>query len=176
MNQAPLGRHYLDTAVATFESQKRLAEQAMAQLEPADFHKTLDPEMNSVAVIVQHLAGNMNSRWRDFLTSDGEKPDRRRDEEFVDGSADAEALMRFWEAGWATLFAALRDLTPQDLLRTVTIRGRAHSVLEAIERQMSHYAQHVGQIVFLAKHLKSADWQTLSIPRGKSKAFTDDRV
>lgn len=146
----------------------------MAQLEPADFHKALDPEMNSVTVIVQHLSGNMNSRWRDFLTSDGEKSDRRRDEEFVDGPADIGALMHIWEAGWATLFAALSDLTPQDLLRTVTIRGQAHSVLEAIERQMSHYAQHVGQLVFLAKRLESADWQMLSIPRGKSKAFTDD--
>ena len=107
MTQSPLGRHYLDTVVVVFESQKRLAEQAMAQLEPADFHKALDPEMNSVAVIVQHLSGNMNSRWRDSLMSDGEKPNRRRGEEFVDGPADIGALIHIWEAGWATLFAAL---------------------------------------------------------------------
>lgn len=166
-----LGQHYLETVVATFASQKRLAEGALAQLEPADFQRQLDPESNAVAVIVKHLSGNMQSRWRDFLTSDGEKPERDRDAEFVSDAATPAEVMAVWEAGWAELLATLDMLTPQDLLRTVTIRGEKHSVLEAVERQMAHYAQHVGQMVLLAKHFRGADWQTLSIARGASQAF-----
>ncbi len=168
-----LEQHYLETAAATFRGQKRLAEKALAQLEPADFHRQLDPEGNSVAVIVKHLSGNMRSRWRDFLTSDGEKPDRQRDEEFVDDLGPAE-LMQVWEAGWAALFTTLHELTPEHLLQTVRIRGQKHTVLEALSRQTAHYAQHVGQIVLLAKHLKGADWQTLSIARGESRGFVPD--
>ena len=169
-----LGRHYLKTAAATLLKQKRLAEQALAQLEPADFHRVLDGNGNSVAVIVKHLAGNMRSRWRDFLTSDGEKPDRHRDDEFVDDAATPAEVMAAWEAGWAVLAATLNDLTPRDLLRTVTIRGQDHGVLEAVERQTAHYAQHVGQIVLLAKHFRGVDWQTLSIARGESRTYVPD--
>ena len=175
MSQNPLGRHYLETVSATFKSQKLLAEQALTQLESADFHRVLDPEGNSVAVIVKHLSGNMRSRWCDFLTSDGEKPDRHRDKEFIDDAAPPAEVMQVWEAGWAELFAALDALTPQDLTRTVTIRGAKHSVLEAVERQTAHYAQHVGQIVLLAKHFKGADWHTLSIAKGQSQAFNAAR-
>ena len=143
----------------------------MARLEPADYHAVLDPEMNSAAVIVKHLAGNMRSRWRDFLTSDGEKADRHRDDEFVDTLETVEEMMQAWETGWQTLFDALDALTPDDLLTTITIRGRELTVVQAIERQLAHYANHVGQIVFLAKHLRSEDWQMLSVARGKSDEF-----
>ena len=168
-----LAEHYLETVRAALEAQKQRAEEALARLEPADYHTTLDPEMNSAAVIVKHMAGNMRSRWRDFLTSDGEKADRHRDDEFVDTLETVEEIMQAWETGWQTLFGALDALTPNDLLKTVTIRGRELTVLQAIERQLAHYANHVGQIVFLAKHLRSEDWQMLSVARGKSDEFNE---
>lgn len=148
-----------------FAGQKRQAEGAMAQLDPADFHRSPDPDSNSIAVIVRHLAGNMRSRWTDPLTTDGEKPDRHRDLEFVDDDASREAILARWEEGWGVLFAALDDLLPARLLTPVRIRGEEHTVFEALLRQASHYAEHVGQIVYLAKHLKGDDWSTLSIPR-----------
>ncbi|UCH24320.1 MAG: DUF1572 family protein [Trueperaceae bacterium] len=163
--------HYLETVMGIFARQKRLAERALAQLEPADYHRTLDPESNSLAIIIKHMAGNMRSRWRDFLTSDGEKPDRNRDGEFVDDVASAEALTALWEEGWEQVFGAVGALTPDDLLKTVTIRGKPHSVVEAIERQVDHYGQHVGQIIMLTKHFRGESWQTLSIPRGQSETF-----
>jgi len=151
---------------------KRMGEGAMSQLRDEDFFVTLDAESNSVAILVKHLAGNMRSRFTDFLTSDGEKPERFRDQEFeltpATGRAD---IMKWWEEGWACVFAALDPLKPEDVMRTVTIREEPHTVLQAINRQIAHYVAHIGQIVFLAKHLRSSEWKTLSIPRGKSEEF-----
>ena len=167
-----LGRHYLADALKVFRTYKRSAERAMEQLSDEELFVAIDAEANSVAVIVKHLAGNMRSRWTDFLTTDGEKPDRDRDSEFViDGQTSRDDVMRWWEDGWRVVFDAVEPLRPEDLLRSVAIRGEPHTVVEAINRQLSHYAQHVGQIIFLAKHLKSSDWQTLSIARGQSGKF-----
>ena len=163
--------HWLGDARLEFRRMKRQAEKALAQVSDQDFFRALDPESNSLAVIVKHLAGNLRSRWTDFLTSDGEKPDRNRDTEFELGPADTrEALMARWEAGWKLLADALA-LSPQDAERTVLIRGEPHIVVQAVNRQLTHYAAHVGQIVFLAKHLSGPRWQTLSVPRGQSVAF-----
>ena len=164
--------HYLEEAERQFRGHKRMAEGAMTQLRDQDFFVTLDPESNSVAILVKHLAGNMRSRFTDFLTSDGEKPDRFRDREFELSPATTRAdVMKWWEEGWACVFAAIESLKPEDVMRTVTVRGQPHTVLQAVNRQIAHYAQHTGQIVFLAKHLRSNDWKTLSIPRGKSEEF-----
>lgn len=160
-----LARHCLAASLETFRAQKSLAERAMAQLSDEEFFRALDPLSNPVAVIVKHMAGNLRSRWRDFLTSDGEKPDRDRDGEFEPGDASREALMRAWEAGWQTLFDTLAALRPEDLLAQVTIRGQPHTVLEAMTRALAHAAQHSGQIVQLAKHWRGEAWETLSIPR-----------
>ena len=131
----------------------------------------LDGETNSIAVTMKHLAGNMRSRWQDFLSSDGEKPDRNRDSEFEDPPASREELLAMWEKGWQYVFTALEPLTEQDMQRTVHIRGEAHSVMQAINRQITHYAYHCGQIVFLAKHFNSSGWKPLTVPRGQSKEF-----
>jgi hypothetical protein len=164
--------HYLDEARRQMRGHKRMGEAAMAQLRDEGFLVTLDPESNSVAILVKHLAGNMRSRFTDFLTTDGEKPDRFRDREFELTPATTRAdVMKWWEEGWACVFAAIEPLRPEDVMRTVTIRGEPHSVLQAINRQIAHYAQHIGQIVFLAKHLRSSGWRTLSIPRGKSEEY-----
>ena len=173
MEASNLGRHYLEVVTKTFADQKRLAEGALLQLEAEQVHWRPDPESNSIAVIVKHMSGNMVSRWTELLTSDGEKESRDRDAEFVADGASIDTLMAAWEAGWARLFAALEGLSPGDLLKTVTIRGEAHTVLEALERQVSHYGYHVGQIVYLAKLLKASDWRTLSIPKGQSKTYRD---
>ncbi|MGD0570972.1 MAG: DUF1572 family protein [Candidatus Sulfotelmatobacter sp.] len=167
-----LASHYLDEARRQFRGHKRMGERAMEQLRDEDFFVTLDPESNSVAVLVKHLAGNMRSRFTDFLTSDGEKPDRFRDREFeVTASTTRADVMRWWDEGWSCVFAAVESLTPEDVMRTVTIRGEPHTALQAVNRQIAHYAQHIGQIVFLAKHLRSSDWKTLSIPRGESESY-----
>jgi hypothetical protein len=166
-----LAEHYLQDAVRVFRGQKRLADGAAAQVSDEEFFRAIDAESNSIALIMKHMAGNMRSRWTDFLTSDGEKPDRHRDSEFVVEGEDRAAIMERWEAGWRTLFDALESLKPEDIDRAVTIRGEPHTVVEAVNRQLSHYGQHTGQIVFLAKHLKSSDWKTLSIARGKSQDF-----
>jgi hypothetical protein len=167
-----LAAHYLTDTIDEYRKLKRLGERAMAQLKDEHFFVALDAESNSIAVIVKHLAGNMRSRWVDFLTSDGEKPDRHRDQEFViDEHTTRAQVMQWWEQGWQYVFAALEPLTPADLLRTVMIRSEAHTVLQAINRQLTHYAQHTGQIVFLAKHLQASDWQSLSVPRGQSEQF-----
>ena len=144
----------------------------MEQLEDADFFVALDPEANSIAILVKHMTGNMRSRFTDFLTSDGEKPDRDRDEEFSNPPATREALLEIWEAGWQRLLGTLESLSDADLGRTVTIRGEAHSVMQAINRQVAHYSYHCGQIVFLAKHFCADRWQVLSVPRVKSIEFT----
>lgn len=163
---------YLAEALAVLRQYKKMAEGAMAQVSDEQLTTVLDPEMNSIALIVKHMAGNMRSRWTNFLTSDGEKPDRNRDSEFIDAPATREELMRVWEDGWARVFSALEPLTDEDLSRTVMIRSEPHSVMQAINRQIAHYASHIGQIVFLAKHLQHPNWKTLSIPRGKSTEFT----
>jgi Protein of unknown function (DUF1572) len=171
-----VSKHYLDEGRRQMRGHKRMGEGAMAQLREEDFFVTLDPESNSVAVLVKHLAGNMRSRFTGFLTSDGEKPDRFRDREFELTAATTRAeVMKWWEEGWSCVFAAIEGLNPEDAMRTVTIRGEPHTVLQAINRQIAHYAQHIGQIVFLAKHLRSSEWKTLSIPRGKSEDYKTAR-
>jgi len=162
---------YLDESRAIFQQYKKLAEGAMRQVTDDQLLTTLDPESNSIAIIVKHLAGNMKSRWTDFLTSDGEKPTRNRDGEFVEAPASREALMALWDDGWQCVFTALAPLTDADLGKTVMIRGEPHSVMQAINRQVAHYSSHIGQIIFLAKHLQSANWQSLSIPRNQSATF-----
>jgi hypothetical protein len=169
--------HYLEEARRQLRGHKRMGEGAMNQLRDDDFFVTLDPEANSVAILVKHVAGNMRSRFTDFLTSDGEKPDRFRDREFELGPSTTRAdVMKWWEAGWACVFSAIDPLKPEDVMRTVAIRGEPHTVLQAINRQIAHYAQHIGQIVFLAKHLRSTEWKTLSIPRGKSEEFNQKKA
>ena len=164
--------HYLEEARRQMRGHKRMGEAAMAQLKDEEVFVTLDPEGNSVAILVKHLAGNMRSRFTDFLTSDGEKPDRFRDREFELTPATTRAdVMKWWEDGWQCVFGAIDALKPEDVMRTVPIRGEPHTVLQAINRQIAHYAQHIGQIVFLVKHLRSSQWKTLSIPRGKSEEF-----
>ena len=162
---------YLEDSLTLFRYYKNLAERAMAQVTDEQLLSVLDPEMNSIAVIVKHMAGNMRSRWTDFLTSDGEKPGRDRDAEFVDPPARREGLLALWEEGWECVFSALEPLSEQDMQRTVIIRGEAHSVMQAINRQVAHYSYHCGQIVLLAKHFKHNEWLSLSIPRQRSADF-----
>ncbi len=167
-----LASHYLDEVRRQFRGHKRMGEAAMAQLEDKDFSVALDPESNSVAALVKHIAGNARSRFTDFLTSDGEKPDRFRDREFeVSAKTRREEVLGWWEQAWSHLFSALDSLKPEDVQRTVTIRTEPHTVMQALNRALAHYAQHIGQIVFLAKHLRSSEWRTLSIPRGKSEDY-----
>ena len=162
---------YWMDSLGVFRYYKKLAERAMEQLTDEQLTAVLDPESNSIAVIVKHMAGNMRSRFTDFLTSDGEKPDRRRDLEFEDPPVTRASLMALWEAGWACVFASLEPLGEADLARTVTIRGEAHSVMQAVNRQMAHYSYHCGQIVLLAKHLIHEGWKPLTVGRGQSEEF-----
>lgn len=167
-----LADQYLNEAVHEFRRIKKLADDALAQVSTEYFFTTLDSESNSLALILKHLAGNMRSRWIDFLNSDGEKPDRNRDSEFVVEAADTrESIVKRWEAGWQCLFEALASLRQEDLDTIVFIRGEPQSVLKAIQRQLTHYAYHTGQIVFLAKHFAAEHWKSLSTPRGKSGEF-----
>ncbi|MGA3045543.1 MAG: DUF1572 domain-containing protein [Terracidiphilus sp.] len=162
---------YIQDSVAIFRYYKRLAQRAMEQVTEAQLFEALDDEANSIAVIVKHMAGNMRSRWTDFLTTDGEKPDRNRDSEFEEPPATRAALMEIWEAGWACLFNAIEPLKDADLPRAITIRGEPHSVMQAINRQLAHYPHHVGQIVLLAKHFCCGRWESLSVPKNKSAEF-----
>ena len=162
---------YIKDSLDLFRYYKKLAERAMAQVSDDQLFAELDKDGNSIAIIVKHMAGNMRSRWLDFLTSDGEKPDRHRDTEFVDPPATREELMQLWETGWGHVFGALEPLADADLARTVTIRGEAHSVMQAVNRQVAHYSMHIGQIVMLAKHFAYDHWQSLSIPRNQSAQF-----
>jgi hypothetical protein len=163
---------YLDETFRTFRGYKRMADAALEQVDDSAFFRLLDAESNSLALIVKHIAGNLRSRWTDFLTTDGEKPDRDRDQEFVLAPVDSrEQLMRYWERCWKTALDSVQSLKPEDVERTITIRGTPHTVLEAASRSVTHTAYHVGQIVFLAKHLLGASWKTLSIPKGKSKEY-----
>ena len=167
-----LAEYFLEDALAVFRKYKKLAEDAMAQLDDEQFFAQIDAEANSVAVIVKHLAGNMRSRWSNFLTTDGEKPDRDRDAEFrIEAGTTRAEVLGWWEAGWRCVFEAVEPLNPSDLSRTVEIRGEPHTVVKAINRQLTHYAYHVGQIVVLAKHFKSGGWESLSIAPGASEAF-----
>ena len=165
---------YLDDSITLFRYYKQLAERAMAQCPDAGLFATLDGESNSVALVVKHLAGNMRSRWTDFLTTDGEKPDRDRDAEFDDPPRSRAELLEVWEEGWRRVFDALESLSDTDMTKTVAIRGEPHSVMQAINRQMAHYAYHIGQIVCLSKHFGVDSWTALTIPRGRSKEFTSD--
>jgi len=162
---------HLEDSIALFGFYKKMGEGAMEQVTDEQLFATLDEEMNSIAIIVKHMAGNMRSRWTDFLRSDGEKPDRNRDTEFVEPPATREELLKRWNEGWDRLFRALTPLSDSDLERSVTIRGEPHSVMQAINRQIAHYAYHCGQIVFLAKHFKASDWKSLSVPRNRSAEF-----
>jgi Protein of unknown function (DUF1572) len=167
-----LASHYLEEMKRQFRGHKRMGEAAMAQLEDKDFFVALDPESNSIAMLVKHIAGNSRSRFTDFLTSDGEKPDRFRDQEFeVSEKITRQEVMQWWEQAWSYVFSALDSLRLEDVQRTVTIRQEPHTVLQALNRALAHYAQHIGQIVFLAKHLRSSEWRSLSIPRGKSEEY-----
>ena len=163
--------NYHADAVRSFRNYKKMAERAIEQVSDEEFFFLIDAEANSIALIVKHIAGNLRSRWTDFLTTDGEKPDRDRDSEFERAGDTRGSLMKFWESSWQVLFDNVEPLSSEDLSRTVSIRGEPHTVIEAINRQLTHYAYHVGQIVFLAKHLRSADWKTLSIPKKRSAEF-----
>lgn len=166
-----VGAAYLDEAYRSLRGHKRVAEGAMAQIDDEQFFRVLDPESNSVALIVKHISGNQKSRFTDFLNSDGEKPWRNRDTEFLSAEQDTrQALMKRWEENWKLTLDTVKSLKPEDLARTVTVRGEEYSALVAVHRQVAHYAYHVGQIVFLCKHLCSTGWKSLSIPRGMSNA------
>jgi Protein of unknown function (DUF1572) len=171
---AGIAQHYLEDAITTYRGYKKLADKALAQLKDDEFFISLDEESNSAAVIMKHIAGNMFSRWTDFLTTDGEKPDRNRDLEFVIEPHTTKAdVIEYWEKGWQRTFETLEALQPEDLMTTVEIRGEAHTVVQAINRQLAHYPYHIGQIVFLAKHFRSTEWKSLSIPKNKSAEFNE---
>ena len=163
--------NFHNDALGSFRNYKKLAERAIEQVSDEEFFTALDAEANSIAVVVKHIAGNLHSRWTDFLTCDGEKPTRNRDLEFEMAGDTRDSLMQFWEAGWKTLFDSIEPLTIDDFSKKVTIRGEPHTIVEAINRQITHYAYHVGQIVLLAKHFRSTDWQSLSVPRNRSTDF-----
>jgi len=172
MSTEAIVQNYFDDAIAALKAYKKLAEKAIAQMKDDELFVMLDEESNSVAVIMKHMAGNMFSRWTDFLTSDGEKPDRNRDMEFVIESNTTKAdVLDYWERGWACVFAALEPLTLDDFEKTVLIRGEKHTIVQAINRQLMHYSYHIGQIVYLAKHFRSTEWSSLSVPRNKSAEF-----
>lgn len=162
---------YIEDSKALCRYYKNLAERAMAQVADGQLTASIDSEANSIAIIVKHMAGNMHSRWAGFPKADGEKPDRRRDEEFIDPPPTRAELLNLWQSGWNCLFTALESLTDADLARTTTIRGEPHSIMQAINRQVAHYSYHCGQIVFLAKHLGAGNWQSLTVPRGQSEDF-----
>ena len=162
---------YIQDSLSLFRYYKKLAEGAMQQVSDEQLFASLDEEMNSIAIIVKHMAGNMRSRWTDFLTSDGEKPGRNRDSEFIAPPETRTELMRIWNEGWERVFEAVEPLSDSDLGRKVLIRNEPHSVMQAINRQIAHYSYHCGQIVFLAKHFKGSAWKSLSVPRNKSAEF-----
>ena len=169
--------NHLKSSISIFKQYKGLAEKAIAQLNDEQLFWKPEPESNSIYLIIKHLSGNMQSRWTDFLTTDGEKEWRNRDEEFIDDKhPQREEVMTIWNNGWICLFAALEALTPNDLSKIVKIRTENHSVMEAINRQLAHYSYHIGQVVFLAKIMSSENWQTLSIAKNKSKAFNKEMM
>ncbi len=171
-----IGKEYLSIVLERFQSVKSLGDKTINQLTDEEMHWTYNNESNSIAIIVKHLSGNMISRWTDFLTTDGEKSYRDREDEFVDDISSKAELIRIWDNGWKVLFKTLADLQEQDLLKKVTIRGESHLVLDAIERQMAHYASHVGQMVYIGKLVKGDSWKSLSIPRGKSEEYLQEML
>lgn len=172
MSSDAIVKNYFEDALSSLRAAKKLADKAIAQVNDEELFVTLDEESNSVAVIMKHMAGNMFSRWTDFLTSDGEKPNRNRDMEFViEPQTTRDDVIDYWERGWKCVFEALEPLRPEDFEKTILIRGEKHTIVEAINRQLMHYSYHVGQIVFLAKHFRSAEWKSLSIPRNRSAEF-----
>ena len=176
MSSEAIVQNYYDDAISALRAYKKLADKAIAQVNDDELFVTLDEEANSVAVIMKHMAGNMFSRWTNFLTTDGEKPDRNRDMEFVIESNTTKAdVLDYWERGWACVFAALEPLTLEDFEKTVLIRGEPHTIVQAINRQLMHYSYHIGQIVYLAKHFRSTEWKSLSIPRNKSAEFNSSK-
>ncbi len=160
-------KEYLASVTKIFLQYKKIAEDAIAQLQPAQLFVQPNENSNSVAVVVKHMAGNMISRWTDFFTTDGEKPNRNRDGEFENDAPDKELLLKHWEQGWNVFLDTLTAIKPEDLHRIIHIRGEAHTAMEAINRQLAHYSYHVGQIVYASKMLKEAEWNTLSIPKKK---------
>lgn len=166
-----IAKEYLRVVNNRFKVLKNQGERTFQQLSDEEIHWSLNEASNSIAIIVKHLRGNMNSRWTNFLTADGEKSTRKRDEEFIDDIASLDALVTIWEDGWDVLFKTIQSLKPDDLMKQVKIRGEKHTVIDAIERQMAHYASHIGQIIYIAKQMKDTDWETLSIPKGKSDEF-----
>jgi hypothetical protein len=166
---------YLSSAVAQFNAYRTLGEKAMAQMQDDTLFWQYNPESNSVAIIVKHLAGNMVSRWTDIFNTDGEKEWRDRDAEFVNSISSREDLMAVWEKGWNCLFDALNSLQESDLQKTIYIRNEPHSVMDAINRQLTHYASHIGQIIYIGKMVNSENWTSLSIPRNRSADFNNDR-
>src|SRR5262245_17711288 len=167
-----LAQEYLADSLSTFRAYKKLAEKAIVQVKDEELFVQIDEESNSIAVVMKHISGNMISRWTDFLTSDGEKPDRNRDMEFViNPQTSRQDLMAYWERGWQCVFTAVEPLTVEDFTKKVLIRGAPHTIIQAINRQLTHYAYHIGQIVFLSKHFCSAEWMSLSIPRNRSAEF-----
>jgi hypothetical protein len=172
MSDLEITKQYLDDALSSFRAYKKLAEKAIEQTKDDELLVTLDEESNSIAVIMKHMAGNMISRWTDFLTTDGEKPDRHRDMEFViESDTSRDDVLAYWERGWKCVFDAIEPLTPDDFEKHVNIRGQAHTIVQAINRQLTHYSYHVGQIVFLAKHFRSTEWQSLTVPKNRSAEF-----
>jgi hypothetical protein len=165
--------NYLSDAIESFRNYKKLADKSIEQVSDEEFFRQIDEESNSIAIIVKHIAGNQVSRWTDFLTTDGEKAFRNRDSEFVSEGDTRESLLEFWERGWATLFSAVEPLTIEDFEKTITIRGQNHTICEAFNRQLTHYAYHIGQIAFLAKHFRSSEWKMLSVPKNKSGEFNN---
>jgi Protein of unknown function (DUF1572) len=165
---------YLRDAITIFRYYKSLGENAIAQCPDQGLVTQIDPESNSIGIIVKHLAGNMRSRWTEFLTSDGEKPNRNRDAEFEDPPKNRTEILDLWDGGWKCVFTTLEALSDADLTKTVTVRGEEHSVMQAIHRQIAHYSGHVGQIIFLAKHFAGSNWKSLTIPKSKSKEFSND--
>lgn len=168
-----IGETYLKAVRERFKTIKADGDKAIAQLDIEQLHWAFNEESNSIAVIVKHVSGNMISRWTDFLTTDGEKTTRNRDEEFIDSIDTKEELLTIWEKGWQVFLDSLLSLTEMDLMAHVFIRGQQHTVIDAIERQMAHYAAHVGQIIYVGKQIKGEEWKTLSIPRGQSQLFTE---
>ncbi|HBJ01515.1 MAG TPA: hypothetical protein DDY89_13120 [Lysinibacillus sp.] len=166
-----IAQTYLQVVQKRFKNVKELGDGALAQLEGAELHWAYNEESNSIAVIVKHVSGNMISRWTEFLTTDGEKTTRNRDDEFINSLNTKEAILAVWEEGWQVFLGALATITESDLQGYVTIRGEKLAVIDAIERQMAHYSQHIGQIIYIAKQVKGSDWQTLSIAKGQSQAF-----
>jgi hypothetical protein len=176
MSTEAIVKNYLEDAISSLKQAKKLADKAIAQMKDEELFVTLDEESNSVAVIMKHMAGNMFSRWTDFLTTDGEKPDRNRDMEFViESNTTKDDVLHYWERGWACVFAAIEPLTLEDFEKTVLIRGEPHTIVMAINRQLMHYSYHIGQIVYLAKHFRSTEWRSLSVPRNRSAEFNASR-